>query len=130
MSAHVLDQSRSAAQSFLSSRAADADVLAVEVEIDLGVWHETGFLAKRDRDGDLALGGDAHGADTILTCESKKQGPRRQSYSPPVKAPARKPALSGHYGGPRRGARLSLASSRAKNDTKRGGFADGRNGRQ
>jgi len=60
VSAHVLNQSRSTAQSFLAPSAADADILAIEVEIDLSVRHEVGFLAKPDRASDLTLGGDAY----------------------------------------------------------------------
>src|ERR1700726_4874217 len=65
MSSHVFNQSFSAVQAFLAPRTADADVLAVEIEIDLRVRHEAGLFPNRDRDGDLALGGDAHGINPI-----------------------------------------------------------------
>jgi hypothetical protein len=72
--AHAPDQSRNFAGSHLAPRAADANVFAVE--IDLSVWQEPGLPANRDRNSDLALGGNAHLDESCIILKGKKSARR------------------------------------------------------
>src|SRR6266550_6511001 len=74
--AHVGNELLTAAWSLLVSRGTDVNGLAIIVELDLGVGHQSGLFADGDRDRHLALGGDARGSPLfqgkILTSISKK----------------------------------------------------------